>query len=767
MSKVVKLRLIFLYSIQIVAAFDILNKFESETEKDATYQQKTSLSQWTAESMGWAKTYDQVNRIRSDTVEPSDARGKICSFTKFATSCTFPKLEEGVLASQTKSNLQVYFHDSTRTRREILEHVFRPLVSDLFSFNVVISILECLGIRGDMRYIQMCFGEWFMTLPLEQAFTKGIYSDNPSMVRLLSDLVRLEIDSTTFSEDSVVLEEIHSFCERSEDLIRSFMLGALCLEAIIKIVEQKEKATYGKILSSTVTNAWTTLLRKLRVCLLVSLRLNGKRLAAPITVKDVTQEGLFSVFEWVALDELHMTHNNIEIVSLEKACAMSSYSFDPSLPEGDGPERFKMLQRSCLSAAFTEEERAEYLVDFEDEDRFGALLLFLSNHNVPPFLAAHRALILAAQWSSTPEMTDCLKDTLSTLTGLLEIPGADVLASSICLEIWQTRICPIYRAYLFGFSDVQEVSEDVVSPLLKNREWLNEVGRISLQLLAILKDCKMNVDYGSLFDTFVIYKHDSWPPLRHDAILRRLVEKMRPIDINALDAHVVIICALLLSGDIEPLFQCVPAIYECFASQSLFTPISTNANVRELQKAYIDNAVLSFARNYSGPAMESFDIGEIQTLVDVWHFDLKSVYTLFVLAMYEYGKDRVVDELVTKASSKLLIHRFIESGIDIACRRLNFFLHGRGMHSSGMHDVMGLLDADLCEWIKQRATEGHALVENPEYEIPIGGTHLFILRLLNLSASSSVDASVRVRIHSLIVLSGIVVNAAAATNPSS
>jgi hypothetical protein len=715
--------------------------------------------------MAWAKTYDQITKTRSQTILHSKENENPCSFTKFAMSCTFPKLEEGTIANQTSNEHQVYFHDSTRTRRDILEHVFRPLLADVFSFSVVMTILDCLGISHDVKYIQKCFGEWFMTLSIEQAFTQGLNAINPPMVRLLSGFVRQEIEATTFKEEAVVLEEIYHICENSEglDLVRAFMLSALCLEAISDIVDQKEKATYGKIRSSAITSGWTILLRKIRVCLLVTLRLYGKRLAAPITVRNVSDEGIFSVFEWIALDELHMTHNHVEIVCLEKACAMSSYSFDPSLPEGDGPQRFKMLQSSCLSAAFTEEERAEYLVDFEDEDRFGALLLFLSSHNVPPLLAAHRALILAGQWSSSPAIIDSLNNVIGTLRGLLEMPGADAIASSICLEIWVTHICPIYRANLFGFADVLELSEDVIAPLLQRREWLDEVGRIGLQLLAILKDCKFNGECGDLLDKLVDVEMYSWPPLRHDGIVKKLMNKLRPIDSSALDSHIVIMSVLILSGDVESVFQCVPAIDDCFLTNSLFHPISTNTNVRELQKTYLDNAVLFYARDYSGPVMESFNLGEIQTLVNVWNFDLKSVYTLFILAMYEYGKDRVVDELLTKSSSKLLIHRFIESGIDIACRRLDYFLHGRGMHTSGMHDVMGLLDADLCEWIKQRATDANALIENPEYEIPIGGTHLFILRLQNLSASSSIDESIRTRIQSLIMLSGIVVNAVSGT----
>jgi len=87
---------------------------------------------------------------------------------------------------------------------------------------------------------------------------------------------------------------------------------------------------------------WDNLLRKLRVCLLVSLRLYGKPLGAcPISIKSVEKDGNFSVFEWLARDELTMSHKQEEINSLEVACRMSNRAFDPSKPEGDGQNNWK------------------------------------------------------------------------------------------------------------------------------------------------------------------------------------------------------------------------------------------------------------------------------------------------------------------------------------------------------------------------------------------------------------------------------------------
>jgi hypothetical protein len=750
---------------QVINAFDALFKFENEKEELPVSNSLTNNpSQWAVESMAWAKTYEQVTGTSLDTEIVTNLEERM-TFTKFASCCAFP-FEEG-FGTKTGQTLKIYFNESFRTRRDALEHIFKPLLFDVFSYNAVYSILDSLGIREENKYIQQCFGEWFMTLPLLEAYTKGIHSDKSSMLRLLQDLARFDLESDKLSDGKIILDAIYRFCEDSTDLVRAFMLAALCREAVAQTVTKKEMSSYGKVQGSKFTKDWTALLRKLRVCLLVTLRLNGTRLAAPVTINNVNEEGLFSVFEWVAIDELQMTHDHLQIVALEKACAISSYSFDPSRADGDGPSQFRMLQNSCLSASISEEERSEYLVDFEDDDRFGALLLFLKSHNVPPILAAHRVLLLMSKWSSAPQNIQCLQDGVFALKSLHMTSGLEALTTAVCLEIWHTHICPIYRAHLHGFGDVQEISEDVVAPLLKNRGWITEVGRIALQLLAILKDCRIGGASDDLFENLLSGSETkTWPPLKEDAILRRLLEKVRPIDATALDAHSVIVCALFISGDLASLVQCVPAIYDCFVPQSLFRPITTSSNVRELQKEYLDNAIFAFARTYTGPVMDVFDLGEIRTLSNVWSFDLKSVNTLFLIAMYEFGKDRNVDELLTKASSKILVHRFVDSGVDIACRRLNVLLHGSRMYTSGMHDIMGVLDAEMCEWVKRRATESRAVVDSPELGVPIGSTHLFIMRLLSLSASSNVDANLRTKIHALVVLSGILVKALSANTKS-
>lgn len=261
------------------------------------------------------------------------------------------------------------------------------------------------------------------------------------MVRWLQDTVTSELEDGATQGDKIskpLLFSIHKFCSEATDLVRAFLLATLCREAVSIATRKKEAKTYGKVSSMEAgtyfwavvhhpridpksmiprrssVKPWNDLLRKLRVSLLVSLRLNGMNLGAfPITVKNVEADGKFSVYEWLARDELTMSHNHQEIVSLENACRMSGLVFDPSSEAGDNPGRWKMLQQACLVAAISEEEREEFLLDMNDDDQLGALLLYMSHHNNPALLVAHRALLLAQQWIGKVRL-DCIPATFLT-----------------------------------------------------------------------------------------------------------------------------------------------------------------------------------------------------------------------------------------------------------------------------------------------------------------------------------------------------------------
>lgn len=491
--------------------------------------------------------------------------------------------------------------------------------------------------------------------------------------------------------------------------------------------------------------------------MLVSLRLKNIRIGTfPITIKYVEKDDIFSVYEWVAHDELAMSHKHKEVTTLEEACKVSGISFDPSTEAGDARSRFEMLQNACLSAALSEEERSEYLVDFDDDDKLGALLLFLKSHNEPKLLVAHRALILSSIWSQKPHDLEVLRNTLVALQALSIREDLESLAAAVRLEVWQTRIRPVYRALLFGFHDVQELSEHIVAPLFHQPGWVKEFGRLGLEILTLLLQIpwKENMNVFNP-DLEAVSDSETWPPVRKDYILDRLVQKSRQIDRSALDMHRVVLCSLRVSDDIQVLVNCVPNFHGCFEPTSLFNPVplATDA-ATEQQQTFLEDAIIAHAQRYSGPVLETFGLGEIETLAAIWKFDMKNIRTTFLLAMYEFGKDRLVDELLTKSASLINVPRLVAEGTDIVCRRLNDILHTKRRQTPAIREVMGLLDADMCSWVRERAVQSRSLVVFSNLQVPLANTHLFALRLLSLSRMEQVDKGIRVKIHSLIVLTG-------------
>lgn len=160
-------------------AFDVLYKFEVEASKyESSPQQAKTPSHWAAEAMAWASTYEQVTGSSLD-VDISEKSRKGIRFSEFAVSCRFPEVTDRV-----KSPIKVYFSESSRTRRDVLQHVFKPLLADVFSFNVVYSIFDHLGIRSDCSYIQKCIGEWFLTISVSYCPIVGI----GSVLRRINDI---------------------------------------------------------------------------------------------------------------------------------------------------------------------------------------------------------------------------------------------------------------------------------------------------------------------------------------------------------------------------------------------------------------------------------------------------------------------------------------------------------------------------------------------------------------------------------------------------
>jgi hypothetical protein len=171
------------------------------------------------------------------------------NFSTFANACVSPKIDEST-NSQKNPKIEVYLSDSSKTRREILVHIFKPLLGDIFAFNVVNSIFGALGIVEDSDYLLRLFGEWFMTLSTDAASHNSFCRLYSPMARYLQEMASKQLDKKNVDKHEIALEALHTFCAESDELVRAFMLGALCREAVAKAATKKEEKTYGKISSA-------------------------------------------------------------------------------------------------------------------------------------------------------------------------------------------------------------------------------------------------------------------------------------------------------------------------------------------------------------------------------------------------------------------------------------------------------------------------------------------------------------------------------------
>ena len=335
------------------------------------------------------------------------------------------------------------------------------------------------------------------------------------------------------------------------------------------------------------------------------------------------------------------------------------------------------------------------------------------------------------------------------------------ITGAVRLEVWQTCIRPFFRALFFGFHDVHNLLEEVIGPLFLDREWLRLFGKIGLEVLSLLYrscwgDCRTLMIQADVY----VESSGTWPPVKEDIILKRLVESSRGPDSSALDLHRAILCGFMVSENYESLAVCINGFYDAFLPSSILDPSTCLGGDAETQMDFLEQASISQANRVTKEdVLDQYDLGEIETLAQLWGIEVRDVRTIFLLAMYELGNDAVVDTLVTKSAQKIDLSRFVEDGLGIVCRRLNRVLNGN--RSPQVRKIMGLLDADTCEWLREHAELSVPLIDEGAEgtcEIPLKNTHQLTLRILGFSSAMGAK-TVSAKIHSLSILSGTLMKA--------
>jgi len=252
-----------------------------------------------------------------------------------------------------------------------------------------------------------------------------------------------------------------------------------------------------------------------------------------------------------------------------------------------------------------------------------------------------------------------------------------------------------------------------------------------------------------------------WPTAHDDVILRRLVQRSRPVQMDTLDIHKGIICAAHLTDDINSLVLCAPSFGDVFLSSSLFREPSRSGYCTEEQVLFLRGAVYKKAEEARGPVVDRFDVNEIESLGKAWGFGESKIRSDFILAMYLYGKDAMIGDMVTELASSQEIQNFVREGLCIASIRIHATLKILRQVKQ-FRPILSMLDAETCRWVKEQSDNGLVRRRADGWDgnsFPsLSATHELILKLLRMSSGTG-DKSLIEKSHALSVLSGTLLKA--------
>jgi len=600
------------------------------------------------------------------------------------------------------------------------------------------TIFETLGLHSNKSCIQRYFGEWFLDLDPKIAIKASFEGAWRPICRWLQELV-LEEYAKSDREEGSSLSTLLETCSQTDNLAQAFVLAACCLDAVGHAAKQIEDKTYGRVLVEKESKPWKILLRKIRVCSLVSFRLYGElQIEFPITVANVDKGTIFSVSQWLATDELRLFHNQDDCMMLEMSAYGSKDSFDPSAAIGDEMNNWKILQRFCIEPP--------KLSDICDQTP--SLLLYFKEQNRAMYLAAHRALLLGSKWGKKPVSLNVLKDAISAARILRKGAGiSEEIINAVRVELWQTYLRPIYRALFFGFEEVTEVSEEVIAPLCQNKDWLRGVTNSSIDLLELIEvgDFALEDKVGK--EKWRTSYDNSWHLGYHeDVVLSGLVRKLSLVNESSLQMHKGILLACLLCDDLEAVWRSLPSTNIIFLRGFLSEDVKSVITHDVGRLNFVEEVLLQKARSSFGPtAIDSNFIEKVKRLGRIWNISEMSVNTRFVLALYRAGKDVMVDPALCD-SSQIDVVLFVKIGVELASVRLHSLI-GSLSKFRKYRSILSEIDADTCEWIKEIAEESPYLQEYhsfAEYERPsLAVTYEFLMRLNQLGFNLWNDPLVR------------------------
>lgn len=540
---------------------------------------------------------------------------------------------------------------------------------------------------------------------------------------------------------TVMLDTLMMFCMDMDDLSKAFLIAVICMDAVSSASMQLEQKTYGEITQREVTTPWEDLLRKLRVCLLISVRLEGDvhRMGdvIPMTVNSVSRPDVFSVYSWIALDELSLSHDNQVLLALESACLSNPESFYPTTVDSDGDYNRKAIVQSCSSPLHGRSL---------DDSRTQPLLFYLKDHaRFTTCLAANRALLLASMWRQSPANMSLLNTTISTLHTIVKSVEGYTLATLI--EIYQMQLRPICRALLFGFGE-HELSDEIFSHLIEDNTWLGEFISAVKQILSMMVDCipKLSTIQSSITPN----SSEMWPPIRECPLLHGLIMKFPNVQLSSVELHHTVIFAFEMTRSVSSLETAVPSLPNLFLTGSIFTSMPHMLKGSVGQQDLLDKAILNHAASSQRPVIDNFScLNSVELFGKSLGLDSEYVRTRFLIDMIRLGKDASILDLLGSSISSFESKAYLsEAVVQIISVRLHATILSL-KQTKKYRGVLSLLDADATRWLREEASRCSSSQFAPASLIT---THSLAMRVQRMFGDTS-DETLSKKIGTLCLMS--------------
>mmetsp|Transcript_9725 Transcript_9725/g.22119 ORF Transcript_9725/g.22119 Transcript_9725/m.22119 type:complete len:1549 (+) Transcript_9725:198-4844(+) len=710
------------YHESVLRAYHVLHQYE--TRRSGTNEAETDLdhggaaaNHWSSEALNWLAT-SSTSPARTILYAPAFPQSRktedveTLPFTQFALSCR-------------QSGGRILLSKNKKDRLSILTRIFRPLTQDLFVYKVVSTLLGHLGLAADFDIQQQYFGDWICTLQAEEIARNNMNGSWRPVVQWLRDLIvhAYELNQQGSLADSLLdnvlkLTRLSAYVSEMKDLPFAFLLSVICMDAVSSATKQVEKTSYGRISHKDCVEHWEDNLRKLRVLLLVSIRLAGDvnptSAAEPLTMKTFSKGCSSSVYAWIARDELTLSHDGNVITALESATLSSDEGFYLTSAESDGDECKAVMFRSCQT---TRSEMYLYNPSGLDGiiDSRPLLFFFKAYAKYPSRLAMQRSLILARMFAKRPRDLHLLKHTVSALQTAAESTEDSKVFRGAILEVYQSYVRPVCRAMLFGF-DEEEVSRDVMSPLLGDTAWVNDFTRVARKILSMIVECSSNEGPG-------IYSESTsklWPYAC--PVLETLTKKYMGVQQSSIEIHYVALFGFEMTQDLAAVRRAVPCLERLFLVRSLHSKMTTKV---EQKMDLFRCAVAKCAENTS---MQTKLDASLFLFGRVLGVDLALGKTWFATEMLKLGKDAMISNLITTSLDEDLFFSEVKL---ILCIRIGSSIESL-RQMKNYRQVISSLDADAVRWVQDEASKCSRETRDSYAQTSLVATQSLALRLRNI-----------------------------------